>query len=406
MSQPLKFHNLKILYFSQLYYPFLFGGGEQVFFNYGKQLAGKGHKVFVISSLFKKLARKEVLGNITISRVGPPLTYQGGLPVGFFENLCYIPLSILNGVQIICQKQIDVIHSNAYVPAFAGQICAFFFHKPHIITIHDVCFPARKDRFIINRSPVESKIGKLVERLVLHLPATIFQTVSETSKNDIEEIVSKNCIVIPNGIDARQFDTSLSERNGKKYQLIYIGRLVEYKNVATLIRAMRKVVQIFPDSALVVVGDGPSRQGLEMLATQLNVKSNVIFKGRVPEEEKIILLKESSFLVLPSLFEGFGIVIIEGFACKKPVLVSNIMPMSEIVENGQEGFLVKPLDYADWSDKILFLFEHPELIKEMGINGRRKFEEKFDLKTTANELESYYYKVLRKVDESQRRHFK
>jgi glycosyltransferase involved in cell wall biosynthesis len=93
---------------------------------------------------------------------------------------------------------------------------------------------------------------------------------------------------------------------------------------------------------------------------------------------------------LPSLLEGFGRVIIESFAMCKPVLVSNIRAIAEIVDDGIDGFLISPTDVEMWAEKIIFLLSDKEECKAMGTNGRKKVEERFNISLISDKVEQLY----------------
>lgn len=370
-----------------------------MFFHSAKELARRGHKVFTVTQRLRGESDFEIINGIHIYRVGPAISYKGTLPLGIFENLGYILSAIVKGITIIARNKIGIIHSNTYAPALAGTACAAVFRKPHIVTIHDIYCLDKKNLWDLqgfqrNTAGFTYKFGSLIEKIILRLPVTVFHTVSETSKIDILRCnVKRKVIVIPNGIDVGFYDKVVSS-NINEHQITYIGRLVFYKNVDTIIKSMEEVVEKFPDSKLLVIGDGSYRKSLERLVRDLGLTNKVIFTGRISHVEKVRMLKESAFVVLPSIYEGFGIVIIEGFACHKPVLVSNVMPLPEIVENGKDGVVIPPFDCKGWAKAITFLFRHRNKVKKMGLHARKKLEQKYALKKVVTNLEELYHQLL------------
>jgi glycosyltransferase involved in cell wall biosynthesis len=119
----------------------------------------------------------------------------------------------------------------------------------------------------------------------------------------------------------------------------------------------------------------PSKE--ELLKEASPIKENVIFTQRVSHPQKVKRIAESSFMVFPSINEGFGIAIIEAFACKKPVLVSDIRPMSDIVKDNYSGFLISPFDEEEWANKMIYLFRNTEQQKRMGENAYQEFQSKY-----------------------------
>ena len=146
----------------------------------------------------------------------------------------------------------------------------------------------------------------------------------------------------------------------KPFQFVHISRLEFYKNLQVIIKSLPIVKELFPNVILIVIGEGSFRENLEKLVISLNLQKNVIFKGHVSAHEKNIILSSSCALVFPSLHEGFGMVILEAFAQQKPVLVSRIRPMSDIVEHEHTGLVISPHDENDWAQALKYLLQNPQ----------------------------------------------
>ena len=99
-------------------------------------------------------------------------------------------------------------------------------------------------------------------------------------------------------------------------------------------------------------------------------------------------------MVFPSLIEGFGVVIIEAFACKKPVLVSDIRPMSDIVRDNHSGFLISPFDEEEWANKMIYLFSNIEQQKRMGENAYQEFLNKYEIEAIITAYQELYENLV------------
>ena len=240
-------------------------------------------------------------------------------------------------------------------------------------------------------------LPKLIcEKIIVRLPSDGIHTVSNSSKEDLIKFGIKDSskiTMIPNGID---IDCAAFNTTQCRYHnfALFIGRLVEYKNLGVAITAFGKVVEAMPDAGLVIVGDGPARHDLERSVISHHLSRNVEFTGYVSEEQKSLLLKNCSMLVFPSLIEGFGLVILEAFANRKPVLASDVKPLREIIKDGSDGFLVPPSESAKWADRILFCLKNKDICQSMGENGRRKAETNYNICKVAEDVESMYVKII------------
>jgi glycosyltransferase involved in cell wall biosynthesis len=374
------------------------GGGEYLFHLIAKKLANNNHKVWVITN---KIVGEnyDTNKNITIIFVPPTLMYKGGLPPSFLDNLRYSFNAINVGKKIIKQEKIDIIHSNNFAPALAGSILSTLTSCHHTTTIHDVFSLCGKDYWKLwgkqsNVSKINVILAPFFEKLLLKLNYDCIHTVSETSKDDLIKFGSKKPIyVIYNSIEDV---TNTYSSNVVPHQLIYVGRLVFYKNLEVVLRAISIVKKIEPAIKFVIVGSGPHKESLEKIISKLGIEFNVEIKGYVDANKKEELIESSSALAFPSLCEGFGIVILEAFAKRIPVLVSDIRPMSEIVENGKTGFVINPHDEKAWANSILSIIQNPIKTKTMGENGHQLLISKFNQDLLYQKIVNMYDDILQK----------
>jgi len=99
--------------------------------------------------------------------------------------------------------------------------------------------------------------------------------------------------------------------------------------------------------------------------------------------------------VFPSLLEGFGLVILEAFEFKKPILVANISPLSDIVDHGKTGFVISPQDEKEWAKSMEMIIKEPEKAVKMGESGRKVLEEKYDPKLMCQKVMNMYEDIIR-----------
>jgi len=387
---------LNILFLTQ-FFSATRGGGEVIFTQWAEELCKRGHNVYVICHRMKNSQQKNKTENVQIIEVPPSIVHKGGLPPSISDNILYLTNSIKFGLQVVKERDIHIIHSNNFTPIIAGSFISKITGIPHVATIHDIFSLAGKNYWRIWSSqfealPLTQVIGPVIEKITVKIPGNIIHTVSETTKQDLIRFGARNpIVVIPNGVDLNKFRPNNTYCNN--HQLVFIGRLIFYKNLSVVIRALKIVTQTIPDAYLIVVGDGPSRKQWQSLAERMNLNNSIKFTGYVSEEEKLKILNESAVLVLPSLIEGFGLVIIEAFAMKKPVIASMIAPMTEIISHGIDGYLVPPFNEQEWAKKIIYILQHPEIASLMGNRGREKVEKHFSIQKVVNQLEKLYTRL-------------
>lgn len=160
--------------------------------------------------------------------------------------------------------------------------------------------------------------------------------------------------------------------------VLFVGRLVERKGVDYLLRAIQSVREKH-DVRTVIVGEGSEKEKLMKLAVELGIESSVTFTGTIDEDQLARYYQACSMLVLPAVFdqkgdtEGQGVVIIEAWSFKKPVVASGIGGIRDVVRDGKTGILVREKNVGDLSRAISRLIENRELALELGKKGYESY---------------------------------
>ncbi len=206
--------------------------------------------------------------------------------------------------------------------------------------------------------------------------------VTEDLRRRALEIADRPVAVIPHGL--RLHHTHRLSRAEARRSLglaeerpvvLYVGRLLRIKGVGHLVRAFPQVVGSCPHALLVLVGDGEERDALQRLARELGVAGQVVFAGLQPHERVITFMRAADVLVLPSLLESFGIVLVEAMSCGLPVVASRVMGVPYVVEDGVNGFLVTPGDETALADRVVRLLSDPHLSEAFRARNVRKAAE-------------------------------
>lgn len=231
---------------------------------------------------------------------------------------------------------------------------------------------------------------------------------SQTMKEEvmrIYQVPEYKIVVIPNGIWARNFDGEIDPYHDvKKYfgfgvydpVITFVGRIVHMKGVDILLESVPLVLQDFPNARFIFVGDGYLRSELEKRAAEMGLlNKNVFFTGYVENSWKTKVIKASDCIVVPSRNEPFGIVVLEAWSCKKPVLATCGTGAGELIWHGINGYRIQltPDNIAYWIKEII---KNPMHARYMGENGRRIAETIFTWDNIALQTLRVYKEVLEK----------
>ena len=177
--------------------------------------------------------------------------------------------------------------------------------------------------------------------------------------------------------------------------VMYVGRLVPHKGVEFLLEA---VEMMRPTAHLVIVGKGPWLETLKDSANRLRVADRVVFAGSVPWSELPNYYRAADVCVLPSIsrLEAFGLVGLEAMASERPVVLSDIPGVREVIEDGQEGLLARPTDPEDIANKVNVLLDGPQLRAEMGAKGRKRVLENFTWDVVGRQFRDIYLRLAGK----------
>jgi len=209
-------------------------------------------------------------------------------------------------------------------------------------------------------------------------------------------VESERIRLVHSGIDPRPFETAANARDAHPDRMV-VGMaavLEERKGHRFLLQAARRLKAQGCQIGYRLAGAGSLRKSLEEKTIQLGLKEDVEFLGFVSDIPGF--LSNVDIVVLPSLFEGLGVSVLEAMAAGKPVIASRVGGLPEIVIDAATGFLVEPRDVEGLASAISKLAGDIILIRNMGQKGRERLEKNFTIEQMARKNEDYYYDLLEK----------
>jgi len=232
------------------------------------------------------------------------------------------------------------------------------------------------------------KIRKLIDITTGKMINRGFIAVSKFVKEDFEkECKFKNIQVIYNGIDLEKYE--FQKKIIKKIRkILFAGRFEKRKGIMELLKVFQILKKQYPYLELIIAGDGALRNEMEdyICDNHLEGVKLIGYIKNIPS-----FLGDGDLFVVPSYYEGFGIVIIEAMAVGIPVIATNVTAIPEIIQDGRNGFLIRPRSVKEIVSGIERVIEmETEQIRDIVYNGRKTVENKFDIEKSTQLIEKYY----------------
>jgi glycosyltransferase involved in cell wall biosynthesis len=293
------------------------------------------------------------------------------------------------------QLKLDLIHDPTGVtPCLFGSSIARL-----VVTVHDV--------FAWSLPGYSSLLDRLIYRSwlpqVLKSRAGAVMTVSRQSQQDIVRFLGfpENKIHrIPYGVNPKfsqlpvtQVQKHLQDRfNLTSPYILYVGALTRRKNIERAVQAFSSLTPVYPDLRFVLAGPRSWAQTpLGGLIAELDIADKIILTGPLTDRDLPVLYNGSLAFIFPSLYEGFGLPVLEAMACGVPVVTSNVSSLPEVA--GEAALLVDPLDVTAIAAAISRLIDDPELRRELSQRGLERARQ-FTWDRTARETIQVYNSVL------------
>lgn len=245
-------------------------------------------------------------------------------------------------------------------------------------------------------SDVVAMLYGLLDRLVLRKYAAVVAVSDELKLKLYRAGIKKDKVhFVRNGIDLRPFTNAMPSLRKSKSGLTvgWIARLSREKGSDIFLKAVVKVLAIYPETQFVMVGDGPDRSMLEQLVGELGIKDSVSLIGR--REDMPSVYASLDIMVSSSRQEGLPMAILEGMGSKLPVVATMVGNVPNVIQDGVNGLLVPSEDVKSLAEGIIRLLEDEELRRRLGSEARRRVESEF----SADRLAEAYMKIYNEVTE-------
>ncbi len=336
---------LHVLFFNWRDTKHIYSGGAEVYIHeIAKRFVGDGNRVTVFCGNDNNQRAEEVINGVEIMR-------RGGTFSVYVYALFYYLLKFRGKVDVI-------IDCENGIPFFTP----LFVKEPVILLVHHV----HQEIF---RAFLKFPLNYIAEFLEGNLMPLVYSkkkvvTVSQSSREDIISLGftdPSRIEIIQNGVSG---NVSILPAEKTTYpSFIYLGRLKEYKSVDIAIKAFSKILLKHKDARLSIVGWGETYPKLKNLVNNLGLTESINFYGKVDEAKKIQLLSSAWAMIQPSLFEGWGLTVIEANTCKTPVIASRVNGLVDSVIDKSTGILVDVKDVDGFAKAMSEIISDPQYLQ-------------------------------------------
>jgi phosphatidyl-myo-inositol alpha-mannosyltransferase len=255
--------------------------------------------------------------------------------------------------QMLEQEAFDILHFHEpWVPMLSRQVLSRS-NSVNIATFHGVVPETLMSRTVVKVvTPYALSILKYLHELT---------AVSEAAAEYVRSLTDEPITIIPNGIDLSRYKTKAKEKDNGTKTILYVGRLERRKGVKYLLQAYKLLSQELDDTALIIAGDGPDREKLELLAEDLELP-NVSFLGFISDELKLELMQEADIFCSPAVYgESFGIVLLEAMASGAVTIAGNNSGYASLMDELGAVSVVNPHDDEEFARRMKLLLTQEDL---------------------------------------------
>lgn len=280
----------------------------------------------------------------------------------------------------------DIVHSHyASSYGFVGALSGF---HPYLISLWGGDVFSFPNKSVLYRQILKFSLSKADKVL----------STSEVMRKEAKKFTDSEVMLTPFGIDVERF----APREVKSFfqsDDIVIGTIKTFEKhygVDFLIDAFSLVKKKYPDKSLklLLVGKGTQREFLEEKVKRLGIENDTFFTGYINHSDVQNYHNMIDIYVAMSLTESFGVAVLEASACGKPVVVSNVGGLPEVVEHEKTGFIVEKANSKKLAEALGKLICNPELMIGMGNEGRNKVIKEYNWKESVKKMISIYEKIV------------
>jgi glycosyltransferase involved in cell wall biosynthesis len=395
---------MNVLLLSWEYPPRIVGGLGTHVHKLSTNLAKQGVNIHVITKDVPGASDYEFSEGVHIHRVPlypPEIPQEDWVPWTLQFNVALLERTI----PIINEKigKVHVLHAHDWLVAHAAIALKHAYRIPLVATIHATEYGRHQGH-------LPGIMQKIIHQVEWWLTFESVRTIccSNYMRDEVVkifELPEDKVDVIPNGIEFDDFSTNVTTDlvrmkyvEPDKKMVLFVGRLVYEKGVQTVIEAMPMVMDQIPDVRFLVVGTGPHARKLKAMSEESGLDEKVKFLGYIDGKSLIKFYKCADLTVVPSLYEPFGMVVLEAMVAGSPVIVADTGGLKEIVVHEETGLKFTPGDPVSLSEAIIRVLSDQELSRRLTSDARNFIGERYSWGRIALGTIEVYRRAVREYE--------
>ena len=372
------------------------GGISRVVNDLSKRLIKDGHDITVVTYKEGNVPYYELDKGVKVYRVDNFMINASN----FIDWVMQLNFNMIAKASEIIQKEgeFDVIHAHDWLVAYAAKTLKHSYNIPLVSTIHAT--EAGRNSGI--RDSQQKYINDTEWMLTYESTEVIVN--SNYMKGELQRLFGlpfEKINVVPNGVNLllysgidRDYEFRRRYAMDNEKIILFVGRLVYEKGVQHLIAAMPKILNGYHDAKLVIAGKGGMMDELKQEANALGLGDKVYFTGYINGKDVPKLYKAADVAVFPSTYEPFGIVALEAMLSERPIVVSDIGGLNEIVQHRENGMKCYAGNANSIADSILELLYNPELCANLTKKAKAKVRNEYNWNKIAQDTHFIYQKAI------------
>jgi glycosyltransferase involved in cell wall biosynthesis len=373
-----------------------------------KGLIKKGHKVTIITTKHPKGIKQENKGNLKIF-------YVGDEPLRYNNKFCIESAKLFD--KLDGQENFDIVQS---IQGFGSGFAKYSkSNKPLVVSLHGTLkyeirsilnersmkmfylIPYRYFKSFLFYYPMDRALFGRTDRIMVD---------SKELKRDVireYKIPKEKIVLIYDGIDTKRFKPINVDKFRKKLGIFKDEKVILSSGRIEKTKGYHLIIEVLPNLLrhmnikLIIVGTGKYLKNLKKLAERKKVSDNVIFTGLTSNEDMVKYYNLADVFVFPTFrVEAFGIVIAEAMSCGKPAIATRVGGIPSVIDDSENGFLIKMNNLKELTDKILLILSDEKMKERLGHAARKKVINNFSMEKMIADTIKLYGEV---INESRRK---